>query len=155
MSRQADRNTRDQEADPRPCVELRCEPNDVVKYLILPDQGVHIFRREGQLIILSNFFTKFWLCPEGKHMLTLGQIDIIDREKCTVENSWCFFQAGLYSRIRRRLEVASDVLEPVEVNRMRRRTIPRPPLTWSGKIPMIGKSANSSLTPSETQAKPY
>jgi hypothetical protein len=41
--------------------------------------------------------------------LTVIQIDIVDPEKFEVENSWFFFQKGLYARIQKRPEAAEKI----------------------------------------------
>lgn len=40
--------------------------------------------------------------------LTKGQIRIVDSDKFEVENSWFFFQRGLYARIQKRPQAAED-----------------------------------------------
>ncbi|KAL8838459.1 MAG: hypothetical protein Q9170_002134 [Blastenia crenularia] len=75
-------------------------------------------------------------------VLVLGyEMHIVDRERFEVENSWFFFQRGLYARIQKRgeeVEKGDEVLVGVEkhteIGRVRRNPLNRPPVGWERDI---------------------
>ncbi|RMZ85133.1 hypothetical protein DV738_g249, partial [Chaetothyriales sp. CBS 135597] len=70
-------------------------------------------RHKGTFGLDAEFWRpERWLEGDGAHKKKLEQgvltMHIIDREKFTVENSWFFFQSGLYAQIEKRPQVAEN-----------------------------------------------